>query len=968
MSGTKVNKNLEINLRRSEGSGALDANSNLFEDEMNVVIAWVNKHREVMAAQRADNKRHQHDAILISGPRGSGKTTFMYTLRDRIGKHSEMGHSVALLEPLDPSLIDGDDIFLATIIATIYRHLKVNNKTENSKVQETLKQLGAAMIALDKRASRKKLHEVANTPSLFGERLLHSALSSLDVAERFKQFTQAAAAALNVKFFALFLDDVDTAFKQGAQVLETVRRYCVDGVVLPIISGNLDLFRLVLRERVWQDLESLNRSETSEKMKEKIIAQVTELEGQYLLKVLRPERRMKLPAPRERLGAFEQVTLTHADKDSHARLRWLLYRLNQEVFNAPSPEKTTTTLPYPASALFTDNTRQIRSVLAWIGDVLAADFVSQTDLISQNSIPTITKPIENLDVAKILDLHPRIRETQLTEDILAAIAEGNFQPLSLWICSHLNRYATLFRLDPAELGEREDDEPWRIATLAVHAALVRRWRAHPEDQLVYLGSVLAPAVALSNLNTKNTKAIESAEGALVIPSSWQLGQKAPAWHTVARVTASRNTDYTKSRDAYFLKLRKRAPKNSGEDGKVWDQPRERSKQANSDAYRWVRLFPPSEGKLDSSQKSGSAASIQKSHTLFPTVSVWKRMVGDRAERILDWYTICLRYYNSTMDVIDPWSGIIATSELLRLQTLNRDMPNEFSSKIRQLVNELGQNILFNMPAFSSGVGSTDESDDDNDSLQNANDTTPQAENTELNDLWSELGQWIQYYESLHAGQSLTPPVLSVLAERFTQNQISIFNEYLSLDWTVGYMLQSWSLAWLNSCLLADARHADLTGLSEKNLVSVRIPSEAIVGISTNSESPSDALAVSIAHKKSQVQLLRNLGTTLNHLIEQGQSSKTATPAKLFLTFATCPLIYGVLSDDWAKIIRWYCVQISTAYGSSDVKLAWISPEKNRSEFVLPNSPPRMESVHDLLCALVSPPSAPAAGNAKSPKA
>jgi hypothetical protein len=585
-------------------------------------------------------------------------------------------------------------------------------------------------------------------------------------------------------------------------------------------------------------------------------------------------------------------------------------------------------------------------VLAWIGEVLAGEFVSQTDLTNQNGIPTAPKALEGLDVSKILDLHPRIRETQLTEDILAAIAEGNFQPLSLWICSHLDRYATLFRLEPTELGEREDDEPWRIATLAVHAALVRRWRAHPEDQLVYLGSVLAPAVALANLNTKATKNSESIEREIVIPTSWQLGQKAPAWHTTARVTASRNVNFQRSREAYYLKLRKRSPKNADD---VWTHYTKLVGQKKGDhgIKKWLEIVGP-----DASQKDKNVR--------YPSVVAWRKYVGDRAECLLDWYTICLRYYNSTMDVIDPWSGFIAISELLKFHATHENRNTEdYRSKTLRMMTDFGQNIVFGIPAFLTGTDQVDEStDDDVDSEAKSPHNSKQVndvplEDTELGKLRDQINTWLCFCDALNSGYTLPPPMLSILAERFTQNQIAIYNEYEAKDWTVGHMLQSWTLAWLNSCLLADGAYCEIDKFSEKNLVSTRLKEEI--------------------DDSSQIQILRNLSATLSHAHSNKNEGKPATPPRTFLTFATCPLIFGLLSDEWAKKIYFYCKKIVESSNLDTQDFAWLTIDNNQSAFNLNLATSGSQEIsqnkntyaaHDLLCALVTPPSITAAANAK----
>ncbi|MBK9368252.1 MAG: hypothetical protein IPN01_18425 [Deltaproteobacteria bacterium] len=285
-------------------------------------------------------------------------------------------------------------------------------------------------------------------------------------------------------FFVLYLDDVDTAFRQGSQVLETVRRYCVDGTILPIMTGDEKLFQLVVREQVWRDLRQLRKAERNKKQKANIDSQVDELEGQYLLKLLRPERRLNLPGARDRLAEFKTVNLTFDEKNQRT-LQACLLDANQRIFCMPSKTEGGASLPYPAGELLTQNMRQIRAVIAWLGELPKKE--ADAVLMQQH-------------VLKMLDLHPQIQDTTVTREILTAIlSQGNYQPLALWVCSHLGTHPRLYTLDPRTFGNEPNVEPWRIAVLAIHAALAQRWRLHPGEQLSFMGAVVVPALAINDV-------------------------------------------------------------------------------------------------------------------------------------------------------------------------------------------------------------------------------------------------------------------------------------------------------------------------------------------------------------------------------------------------------------------------------------------------------------------------------------
>jgi hypothetical protein len=938
MSDADVNT-LTINVRHLEGARPLEVKANLFEREINKVLSLVEAHVGVMkdgSRAKEAEKRHQHDGILISGPRGSGKSTFMFTLRERLKQQYSLDSTakwkVEQLDVLDPSLIDGDEIFLATIVARIFGHLKAAKKEEDKGVIEALKHLAPAMLALDAKATRKKLGEVASSPALFGERLLSTALSGLDVQERFAKFTHAAASALGVQFFVLYLDDVDTAFRQGSQVLETVRRYCVDGTILPILTGDEKLFQLVVREQVWRDLRQLRKAERSKKQKANIDSQVDELEGQYLLKLLRPERRLNLPGARDRLAEFKTVNLTFEDQNE-GTLQARLIDANQRIFCMPSKSEGGASLPYPAGELLTQNMRQIRAVIAWLGEMPKGE-LSTNDNSHEGTIQSY--------ILSMLELHPQINDSNLDPSLLTAILQkGDYQPLARWVCGNLSVYPRLYTLDPRTFGNELRDEPWRIAALAVHAALAQRWRWHPGERFAFLGTVLVPALAMSDAEQPTL-----ASTGQPIPTSWQLsGTTLAPWEVCAKVTASQGRNWQRSREPYYLRLRINSIDKEGK-SRIEEQFAARLSAPNGDN----QLKAEKEQLTKGTYYSGAGPWIyygpprySEEVEIIPSGAGWRHSVNKSVEYLLHWHTIPLQYYSSVLYAVDPLVGLVAASTLL-------------SNTQNQIIGDLlgaADRDPFRIPLFDRTSSSAPTEYDDvehHDSDFDADPSRPpnQIPTDFIQQIVTPLLNWKFWANNIMRSQNINSPrIMADCLARFRTSQISIFGNVAREYWTIGWMLQSWALAMLNAALVAEGRALQYRRLSDQPLSSTELR-----WMPNDDMSPNKSIERLIENRRAQQNILvANLRVVI---ASKDQASDRKRPT-LYLVLATCPLIGGLLSEEWATLLDHFNSEI---HGENVPKIPrieshYLAGKKNDSH-IKNGDEIRQFSAFSLLCGLMTP--------------
>ena len=110
---------------------------------------------------------------------------------------------------------------------------------------------------------------------------------------KFHRFIERSLDFLNKQCFLLAFDDVDTSFARGWPVLEVIRRYLTSPRWVSVVCGDLDLFAILVRGQQWANftIKSLRYDDPTIPS---FRSMVDHLQGQYLLKVLRPDNRITL--------------------------------------------------------------------------------------------------------------------------------------------------------------------------------------------------------------------------------------------------------------------------------------------------------------------------------------------------------------------------------------------------------------------------------------------------------------------------------------------------------------------------------------------------------------------------------------------------------------------------------------------------------------------------------------------------
>ena len=199
------------------------------------------KIKECTCHPKGSATRHVHDAILISGGRGTGKSIFLYnakTLWDEQSNKEPNKPNIKFLDPIDPTLLQDNDSFSNVIIANIYNcvHEKIQGKPqkESQKFYDCLRKLAESIEDVDKQ-------------QLGGlDKLMHYS-SGIRVQDNFYNFVKEAITLLGCDALVLPIDDVDMALGKAYDVLEEIRRRLCCPFIIPLVSGDPDLYEHLVK-------------------------------------------------------------------------------------------------------------------------------------------------------------------------------------------------------------------------------------------------------------------------------------------------------------------------------------------------------------------------------------------------------------------------------------------------------------------------------------------------------------------------------------------------------------------------------------------------------------------------------------------------------------------------------------------------------------------------------------------------
>ena len=299
-------RSIVIDLAECMNARSFDSNSIIHQAEFNRCKELIDSKIQLLITNQNNNVdiavRRYNDTITILGSRGSGKTSFLMSIL----KQYEKNDDVEIIELIDPTLIEEKGHIFLTLISLIKEKVEnVLSKNEcipcskeyidKSCWDKKLKKLAAGLPSID--IDSISLYSNWHDPEHVMKKGLESVKAAKELEKNFEDVVIQALKILgNKKAFIIAFDDIDVNFKKGWQVLETIRKYLTSRHIITLLSGDIKLFSKAIRKKQWDNFGNNLLIYEGEKLKriDQFDDMVTELESQYLQKIMKTPNRIHL--------------------------------------------------------------------------------------------------------------------------------------------------------------------------------------------------------------------------------------------------------------------------------------------------------------------------------------------------------------------------------------------------------------------------------------------------------------------------------------------------------------------------------------------------------------------------------------------------------------------------------------------------------------------------------------------------
>ncbi|MBD9598561.1 hypothetical protein IB252_01750 [Pseudomonas sp. PDM10] len=242
-----------------------------------------------------------HNAILVQGGRGSGKTTFLLNALQRLNDGEDqdivgISSDLHVLPMIDPTLIETKENIVIVIVSMIEAAIK-DLSDKNEQMQKARQNLSEGLGLLDGIGSSSAYGSEWEDANWVMSRGLHKAKKGRLFELKFGVYLETALDMLKKKAFVLAFDDVDTNFTHGHTILETIRKYLTSPRLVLLLSGDPDLYGRLLRRNIYSTFGEQVLKYDSGIIggdKQNLGNAVLELEEQYLLKIVPPQNRIAM--------------------------------------------------------------------------------------------------------------------------------------------------------------------------------------------------------------------------------------------------------------------------------------------------------------------------------------------------------------------------------------------------------------------------------------------------------------------------------------------------------------------------------------------------------------------------------------------------------------------------------------------------------------------------------------------------
>lgn len=257
---------------------------------------------------------------FLDGTRGAGKSTFLNSSKLALETDIKVNGRMAFVALIDPSRVERSEIILLVILQHLRKRvesaLKQLRRPEDDQIRDQWRQAfkgvagGLSLFA-------KGYHPLDDLdPDLFLDWGLERASDGTTLRTKLHRLFATACRILGVQALMLAFDDADTDSTHAVGVLECIRKYLDAPLVMVLVTGDLELYALLVRQHFAETVAGrreaaleLQRRSTQGDRSAQYLRMIDHLEEQYLLKLFPIRRRMQLqPLWNVMLRASCQVT------------------------------------------------------------------------------------------------------------------------------------------------------------------------------------------------------------------------------------------------------------------------------------------------------------------------------------------------------------------------------------------------------------------------------------------------------------------------------------------------------------------------------------------------------------------------------------------------------------------------------------------------------------------------------------
>lgn len=252
-----------------------------------------------------------HNVILISGSRGSGKTSMLHS----IGKHLETknvsGQEFTCLPPIDPSYFDQNRNILKSVLSKMFKMAK--NKFNGKSCYE------ADFTDLWKSFERvyKTLEYVDGAKKeCYTLEALNESSDASDLRDQMQKLISSFLKAIgeNDNILVLLIDDLDMNVSFAAEMMEQIRKFLMVDNLIILVSANLEQLQSEMREYYSKEFQNVVKNSD-------LNIDIDDLAAKYLLKMFPPKRRIELDDNKKNLLQTALILEDSSRKDSKERFK-----------------------------------------------------------------------------------------------------------------------------------------------------------------------------------------------------------------------------------------------------------------------------------------------------------------------------------------------------------------------------------------------------------------------------------------------------------------------------------------------------------------------------------------------------------------------------------------------------------------------------------------------------------------------